>query len=272
MADSLHQGRVAGTHWDPAQYARFGDHRLRPALELLARVTTDNPAVVYDLGCGSGEVTRMIAARWPGSRVWGVDNSAEMLARASATTGPVTWQNADIREWVPEVAPDLIYTNAALQWVEDHETLFPGLARLLNPGGCLAVQMPLSWGMPSHRLMREVLENGGPGGVSIGSDELRTSMARQWVADPEVYFDLLRGCASEIDIWTTTYLQVLEGENPVVEWVKGTGLRPILNDLDEAQREQFLAEYTRRIARQYPVREDGRTVYPFERLFIVVTA
>lgn len=269
MTVDIHQGRVAGTQWDPGQYARFSDHRLRPALELLARIPLDTPAVIYDLGCGTGHITRLIAERWPSAEVYGVDNSREMLSRASAEPGRVQWVEADIADWTPELAPDLIYSNAALQWVGDHRTLFPRLLDLVKPGGCLAVQMPLSWGLPSHRLMRDVLDDGGRDGTPLGTDALRRSVARKWVDEPEDYYDLLVGGTRAIDIWTTKYLQVLEGRDPVVEWVKGTGLRPILHDLDELSRDMFVAEYMRRIADAYPVRSDGRTVYPFERLFIV---
>lgn len=267
----IHQGRIAGTSWDPGQYSRFSDHRLRPALELLARIPLERPAVIYDLGCGTGHITRMLAERWPSAEVYGVDNSREMLEQAAAEPGRVKWLEADIAEWTPDESPDLIYSNAALQWVGDHTNLFPRLAKRITSGGCLAVQMPLSWGLPSHRLMREVLANGGPGGAPLGTDTLRQSVARKWVAEPEEYYDLLLDGTSSLDIWTTEYLQVLEGREPVVEWVKGTGLRPILHDLDDRDRALFVAEYQQRIADAYPVRADGRTVYPFERLFIVAS-
>lgn len=271
MEPEMHQGRVAGSHWDPRQYARFGDHRLRPALELLARVPLEQPRLIYDLGCGSGQITRMIAERWPSAEVVGIDHSPEMLAQAAALPSPVQWVEADIGDWLPASAPDLIFSNAALQWVGDHDRLFPQLAAQLAPGGCLAVQMPLSWGLPSHRLMREVLADGGPQGAALGSETLRQSVAHQWVAEPMDYYDWLAAYAPSPDIWTTRYLQVLEGENPVVEWVKGTGLRPILHDLDGASRAAFVAEYRRRIALTYPRRADGHTVYPFERLFIIAS-
>src|SRR5687768_16870263 len=159
MASPLHQGRVAGTRWDPAQYAKFADQRLRPALELLERVPLAAPAVVYDLGCGTGQVTRLIAERWPAAAVSGLDNSAEMLAQAKAEPGSVRWLEADVRDWRPAAAPDLLYANATLHWLDGHHALFPRLLGVLNPGGCLAVQMPQSWPLPSHRLMRETLAN-----------------------------------------------------------------------------------------------------------------
>ena len=271
MEAPLHQGEVAGTRWDPALYAKFADHRLRPALELLERVPLAAPAVVYDLGCGTGQVTRLIAERWPAAAVSGLDHSAEMLARAATEPSRVRWIEADLRDWHPEAAPDLIYANATLHWVDGHHELFPRLAGSLNPGGCLAVQMPQSWSSPSHRLMRETLANGGPHGGALGPESLRQAVARNWVAEAAAYYDLLAGCARGLDIWETEYLQVLEGNDPVLEWVKGTGLRPILNGLDDDERAIFLGEYARRLRAAYPVRTDGRTLYPFRRLFIVAT-
>lgn len=269
MSPKNHPGQIASTHWDPAQYHKFSDHRLRPALELLERVSLASPAVIYDLGCGSGQVTRLIAQRWPSAQVYGVDNSKEMLAQAAAEPSRVHWIEADIRAWSPDKPPDLIYSNATLQWIEDHAQLFPRLASYLKPGGCLAVQMPLNWEAASHRLMRETLENGAPGGGRLGSQALRQALARKWVENAQTYYDLLVGCTTSLDIWETEYLQVLEGEDAVLEWVKGTGLRPVLNELDDTQREIYLAEYSRRLRKAYPVRPNGKTLYPFRRLFIV---
>jgi trans-aconitate 2-methyltransferase len=181
----------------------------------------------------------------------------------------VRWIEADVRTWSPGEPVDLLYSNATLHWVEAHHELFPRLAGFLRPGGCLAVQMPLSWGAPSHRLMRETLADGGPGGRPLGTAELRQAMARDWVEEPAVYYDLLAGLARSLDIWETEYLQVLAGDDPVLEWVKGTGLRPILDGLGDAERDIFLAEYARRLRAAYPARADGRTLYPFRRLFIV---
>ncbi len=267
----MHQGRTAGTRWDPNQYARFSDHRLRPALELLERVPLSDPAVIYDLGCGPGEVTQIIAQRWPDANVIGVDNSPQMLEKARALTDKVTWIEADVAEWQPDETPDLIYTNATLQWLDGHDLLIPRLFGLLAPAGCLAVQMPQSWPLASHRLMRETLAHGGADGSPIGPPELRQSLDHVWVQDPAHYFDLLSPLAAQIDIWETEYLQVLEGDDPVLEWVSATGLRPVLNGLDDADRATFLARYSAALREAYPLRPNGQTLYPFRRLFIVAT-
>lgn len=267
-----HQGEMAGTHWDPNQYLKFADHRRRPALELLDRVPLAAPRVVYDLGCGSGHVTRLMSQQWPSAIVYGLDQSPEMLAQAAAEPSPVRWLEADIRAWTPREPPDLIYANATLQWLDDHRHLFPRLLGYLGPGGCLAVQMPLSWNMPSHRLMRHTLERGGPDGTPVGNAAVLAAVRRKWVEDAEVYYDLLSPLGQRLDIWETTYLQVLTGEDPVLEWVKGTGLRPVLNGLDEIERRVFLEAYRGALRHAYPQRPNGETLYPFRRLFIVAQA
>ena len=263
--------------WDPGQYHKFSDHRRRPAVELLARVPPIEPGLVVDLGCGSGEITRLLAERWPGAAVQGVDNSPDMLARARAggaesgqgEAAEVEWVEADVAAWSPASPPGLLYANASLQWVDGHEALFPRLLRSLAPGGVLAAQMPLSREARSHRLMHEVLAGGGPDGAPFGTEALRREIARRWVLDPAEYFDLLAADAARLDVWTTEYLQALEGEDPVLEWVSGTGLRPILNGLADEERERFLDRYRAALRDAYPRRSDRVTLYPFRRLFLV---
>lgn len=257
--------------WDPESYLGFSDHRLRPALELVARIPSRDFKIIYDLGCGTGSVTRILAEHWLGAQIYGVDSSPEMLLEASRTNSSVEWIEADIGQWSPPSPPDLIYSNAALHWLESHDELFPRLIKLLAPGGCLAVQMPLSWSLLSHRLMRETLADGGPGGAPLGSGTLRKTMARRRVEGARTYYGLLSAHAVHIDIWESEYLHVLEGDNPVLEWVKGTGLRPVLEGLAEDERERFLSEYGGHLHLAYPARADGRTLYPFRRLFIVAT-
>ena len=272
MSQRAHQGEVAGTHWVPDQYLKFAEHRLRPALELLDRIPLAAPNVIYDLGCGSGRVTRLLAERWSCSKVYGLDHSPEMLAEAAAEPSTVRWVNADIRNWAPRETPDLIYSNATLHWVDGHADLFPRLMGYLNPGGCLAVQMPLSWNLPSHRLMRDTLARGGPDGAPIGDAALLAALSSNWVEDADAYHDILAPSTRHLDIWETQYLHVLEGEDPVFEWVKGSGLRPILNGLRDADRNWFLEVYKRRLRETYPKHSGNRTLYPFRRLFLVALA
>ena len=271
MDNPAHPSNPAGTRWDPGQYHRFTDHRLRPALDLLARVSLADVSLVYDLGCGSGNVTRLIAERFAAARVAGVDISSEMLAKAAETPDRIERIQADIAKWEPERSPELIYSNAALHWVDGHAALIPRLFDFLGPGGCLAVQVPLSYSMPSHVLMREALANGGVNGSRLGDDALAAAVARKWVLDSDEYYDLLAPQAQSVNIWETEYRQRLEGDDPVLEWVKATGLRPILNGLDGPQRERFIEVYRKRLRTAYPRRAGGHTLYPFRRLFMVAT-
>ena len=267
-----HAREFAGESWDPAQYLKFSDHRLRPALDLLARVPLADPRHIYDLGCGSGHITRLLADRWPTAGVVGMDNSPQMLAKARATPSRVHWEQGNLVDWHPAAAaapPSLLFSNAVVQWLPDHATLIPRLWSLLPAGGCLAVQAPLSWDQPSHRLMRETLADGGANGSPLGSSELRQAVENRWLHGPAFYYDLLAPGAAHIDVWTTEYLQALTGDDPVLEWVTATGLRPILTGLDDADRAAFLDQYRGRLRHAYPRREDGITLYPFHRLFFV---
>lgn len=258
--------------WDPGQYLRYGGHRIRPAIELFQRIELDAPETCYDLGCGGGEIAIAMTQRWPGANVVGLDASSEMLAKGRAAPGGdnVAWLEADIDTWAPDAPADVIYSNAALHWLGGHADLFPRLMGFLKPGGVLAVQMPLSWGQTSHRLLREILAT-GDGGKGYGDKALQEGVARKWVDEGAEYFDRLRPFASNIDIWETHYLQELSGEDPVLEWVKGSALRPILTALGEDRAAAYLAEYGAALRKAYPKLSDGATLFPFGRLFIVAT-
>ena len=221
------------------------------------------PAVVHDLGCGAGNVTRLLVERWPGAAVTGIDGSAAMLAAARAAAPGVTWIQADIGAWRGPRPADVVFSNAALHWLDEHAGLFPRLVSGLAPGGALAVQMPRNHGAPSHTEMVAAAE-AGP-----WRERLRPSLRARPVAEPAVYHDILASHVSRLDIWETEYLHALDGDNPVVEWTRGSALKPLLDLLEEPERSGFLAEYSARIARAYPPRPDGRTLFPFRRLFIV---
>jgi trans-aconitate 2-methyltransferase len=254
----------AMSRWEPDQYLKFAGPRLRPALDLLAAVPLVLAEQVYDLGCGTGNMAAHLSAKWPEAAITGVDSSAEMLAAARAAHPRVTWTRADLAAWVPEGMADILFSNAALQWLDDHGTLFPNLVRLIAPGGVLAVQMPRNFAAPSHTLIHEVAAQGPWAGRLEGVGR------RDPVAAPEVYYEYLAPLARTLDIWETVYLHALEGADPVLEWSRGTALRPFLAALDpEEECAAFLAEYTRRVRAAYPPRRDGRTLFPFRRLFIV---
>jgi trans-aconitate 2-methyltransferase len=252
--------------WDPAQYLKFAGPRLRPALDLLQRIDAEAPASVYDLGAGAGNVTRLIAARWPDARVVGVDSSAEMLAKAAAENPEIGWRQADLASWRPDGSADVIYSNAALHWLPEHPRLLASLIGCLAPTGVLAVQMPRNFGAPSHTSITETALNGPWRRV------LEPLLNPSPVSPPEFYYDLLAPLAKSLDIWETEYLQVLEGANPVKEWTKGTWLSPLLSALDEPERSRFEAAYGERVAAAYPPRGDGKTLFPFRRMFLIATA
>jgi len=257
-----------GTNWNPEQYLKFGDHRLRPAFDLIARIPVAAPNVVYDLGCGAGNVTRILSDRWPSASVIGVDHSKQMLEKARLESDRIRWVQEDVADWIPEQSPDLVFSNATLHWLPDHDILIPRLAAFIRPGGCLAIQMPLSFDLPSHQLMREVLASGNSG-AAFGSQVLRDRLSHRPVANAACYHDILSRCSQQVDVWETEYLHILEGDDPVLEWVKGTGLRPVLNELQGDECERFLDIYRSRLNEAYPKRPDGHTLYPFRRLFVV---
>lgn len=257
--------------WDPREYLKFADERLRPGFDLLARIGELPPGPIVDLGCGTGEHTRAIAARWPDRTVIGLDSSPEMLAKAAARPSRARWLEADIATWRPAEPPSLLFSNAALQWLDGHDRLFPRLLGLLARGGALAVQMPRNSAAPSHVLMRDV----------AGEAPWRTTLApllrAEPVAPPEHYYDRLAGLAcGGIELWETEYLHALaepaSGESPVLAWVRGTALRPLLAPLPPEQQAEFAHRFDERLRRAYPRRSDGKTLFPFRRLFLVAVA
>lgn len=258
--------------WEPSRYLRFADHRKRPALELLARAEHPAPRLVVDLGCGTGDMAAVMADRWPDAEVVGLDLSPDMLAQAAKQQTRVRWVQADIPTWQPDRPVDVLYSNATLHWLHDHDVLFPHLAGLLAPGGVLAVQMPLVWSEPFQVLMRQVLATGGTDGEPLGPEALRERLAHSWVEEPAHYYDLLAPSVETLDIWTTRYLQVLRDDDAVVEWVRATSMRPVLNALSQPELDVFLARYRQELATPYPPQPDGTILFPFPRLFIVAWA
>ncbi|HSU71356.1 MAG TPA: trans-aconitate 2-methyltransferase [Micrococcaceae bacterium] len=252
--------------WDPAKYGEFGDYRNRPFFDLTARVLAEAPRRVVDLGCGPGNLTAALARRWPDAQVVGLDSSPQMIEAARGLSGApenLSFALADIAAWQPEPGTDVVISNAALQWVPGHLGMMAGWLAALEPGGWLAVQVPGNFGSPSHTLMRQLAE----------SDRWRPRLAGvlrhdDVVAQPGDYLRLLLGAGCAADAWETTYLQLLQGPHPVLDWVRGTGLRPVLAALTAAEGEEFEAEYDRQLAQAYPADRHG-TVYPFRRLFCV---
>jgi trans-aconitate 2-methyltransferase len=258
------EGKAAkAADWDPEQYLRFADERLRPALDLLARVDLSTPARVTDLGCGAGNVTALLARRFPNAEITGVDASDAMLAKARAAAPGCRFTAADIGAWSPDAPPDLIYSNAALHWLGEHEALFPRLMSLLAPGGVLAVQMPAMHDAPLRRLQPEVAASGPWARHLRGVGSARDILA------PERYWDVLRPHAATLDVWQTIYMHALQGDDAVGEWASGSSLRPFLDRLPEGSRTPFRAAYAAALRPHYSRRPDGTTLLPFRRLFIV---
>jgi trans-aconitate 2-methyltransferase len=259
-----------GMPWNPAQYLQFAGERLRPALDLLARVPLERPRTIVDLGCGAGNVTKLLGERWPDAHIIGVDSSPEMLdaARAATRGDPrYAFVASDLAHWRPEAPVDLVFSNAALHWLPDHAALFARVATMLASGGALAVQMPDNFRAPSHATI-----------ATIARSERWRAKLGPVVREPPVaaaadYFAWLSPLSTRVDIWLTEYLQVLErradGDHPVAAWTKGTWLVPYLAALDDEEQAEFLRDYMQHLAIAYPAREDGRTLFPFRRLFII---
>lgn len=251
--------------WSARQYSNFEEERTRPVRDLVAAIPAREVGVAIDLGCGPGNSTEVLADRFPQARVTGLDSSEDMLAAARERLPGIAFERADIGTWTPAQAFDVILANASLQWLPDHATLYPRLVRQLKPGGCLAVQTPDNLEEPAHRLAREVAAE-GPWASKVG--QVRHP-ARHEAA---FYFQLLRPHCAAVDVWRTTYFHPLAGGAPaVMEWFKGSALRPYVGPLDEAEKAAFLARYLAAIAQAYPTLPDGTVLLPFPRLFIVAS-
>jgi len=252
--------------WSARQYLKFEDERTRPPRDLLAQVPLQSPRRAIDLGCGPGNSTELIIARYPQAEVIGLDSSPDMLRRARERLASCAFVQADISSWSPPERTDLLFANAVFQWVPDHPAVLRRLLEALPRGGVLAVQMPDNIDEPALALMREVAASGPWAG-----DLALAAAARDDLPRPGDYYDLLRPLATHLDIWHTVYNHVMAGPQAIVEWFRGSALRPFLSALDEDQRSRFVADYTARIAEAYPARFDGKALLRFPRLFIVAT-
>jgi len=252
--------------WDPEHYLTYAGERGRPFVELVQRIGVRDPRTVVDLGCGPGNLTNLLADRWPAAAITGLDSSAEMIAAARATGSTVTYEVADLRDWLsgaldPARPVDVLVSNATLQWVPGHLDLLPALVTRVRPGGWLAFQVPGNFEEPSHTIRTELA--GEPryaehtSGVAVPSSH-----------DAATYLEELVALGCSVDAWETTYLHVLQGDDPVFTWVSGTGARPTLQALPSGLREEFEAEFKARLRAAYPGRGHG-VVLPFRRIFVV---
>jgi trans-aconitate 2-methyltransferase len=256
--------------WNSATYLEFANERTQPAVDLAARVAIESPKLAVDLGCGPGNSTAVVARRWPGARVIGIDNSPTMLAAARRDFPARQWRESDIASWAKMNAADqaepidVLFSNAALQWVPNHETLIPELLDRVSNGGALAFQLPHNLDAPPQRHLREL----------AGSAGWRTRFTKtpvSWHVEPaSFYYDALTPRSKRVDVWFTEYAHVLAGPEAVVEWYRGTGLRPFLDALpDDSAREAFTRDYLAALTPDYPRRADGKILMYFRRLFVI---
>ena len=250
--------------WDSTQYLKFSAERTQPAVDLAARIALAAPRRIIDLGCGPGNSTAVLARRWPGAALAGLDSSPAMIAAAQKDFPSQTWLAGDIATWIAPAPFDLVFSNAALQWVPDHARVLPHLLAQIAPGGALAFQIPANFDAPPHRLMREL-------GASPAWRPHFDPPPREWHAHPpELYYDALAPHAARVELWTTDYIHILDGIDGIVAWYRGTGLRPWLDALsDDATRARFLADYRAALAPHFAPRPDGRVLFPFHRLFVI---
>ncbi|MGO2004035.1 trans-aconitate 2-methyltransferase [Arthrobacter rhombi] len=256
--------------WNPAAYVQFASHRDRPFFELIARIDDNVPARVVDLGCGPGPLTAALADRWPEAHVTGLDASPEMIDKATADhqRPRLDFAETDAATWTPEAETDILISNAMMQWIPGHRELMAGWLDALKPGAWFAAQVPGNFQAPSHALMRELAA------TPYWADRLQGLVLRQdAVAEPTTYLRLMLEHAFEADVWETTYEQILRGPDPVLDWVRGTALRPILSVLNDADAAEFEAEYAALVRDAYPpfTGPEGEllTIFPFRRIFMV---
>lgn len=248
--------------WNPTTYLQFAPERSRPFVDLTVRIGATDPRVVVDLGCGPGQLTATLSARWPHAEVEGVDSSPEMIGRAEEHRHPgLAFSVGDVQTWVPRTPVDVLVSNAALQWVPDHRSLLPQLVGAVAPGGWFAFQVPGNFGEPSHRLLHALAADPRFADYTAG-------LERPAAADPADYLDDLTALGCTVEAWETTYLHVLSGPDPVFSWICGTGARPVLQALPDDLRVEFETEYKAGLVEAYPARAYG-TVLPFRRIFVV---
>lgn len=248
--------------WSATQYLKFERERTRAARDLLAQIDMADPKRVVDIGCGPGNSTELLVQRWPDAQVSGFDTSPDMIEKAKGRLPGVSFSLANAETWAPDQPVDVIFANAVFQWMPDHPSLLRKLMGFLKPGGALAVQMPDNRSGPSHRAMDEAA-------VGLPFSDRLANVGRGVLPAPSIYYDLLSPHASDVDIWHSIYYHQLAGADAIVEWLKGTGLRPYLDLLEPDEQTLYLENYRRLIAQRYPVQANGKSLLPFPRLFIV---
>lgn len=250
--------------WDPDVYLKFGGERTRAAADLLARVPLSAPGHIVDLGCGPGNSTALIASRYPNADILGVDSDEAMLTKARAEHVKARFEAGDFETWTPRGAPDLIYTNAALHWAADPLDVASRLFQSLAPVGALALQVPQNFDKPSHVEMRAAAQD-GPWAEKL------TGVFQPLLLGPQDYARALAPLRAKLDVWSTAYLHVLDGNDAVLKWISGSALRPYFARLNAEERAGFEANLAARLKRAYPPEADGHTYFPFHRVFVIAS-
>ena len=250
--------------WDANLYLKFTGERTQPSIDLISRISLADPRRVIDLGCGPGNSTAILRQRWPAAEIVGLDNSREMIATASQAHPDWTWVESDIETWTTPVPFDLVFSNAALHWVPNHAELMPRLLSQVRPQGALAIQMPAHFRSPVHELMIEIASN--PSWQANMGDAIHAIKVER----PAFYYDLLNPHVSKLDLWETEYIHVMSSPAAILEWIRGTGLRPFLEALPSEEQKRWFEElFLADLTMAYPAQKDGRVLFPFRRLFIL---
>jgi trans-aconitate 2-methyltransferase len=250
--------------WDANLYLQFGSERTQPSIDLVSRINHPNPSRIIDLGCGPGNSTQILRNRWPEARITGLDNSLEMIAAAQQSYPNDTWILADAATWTADHPFDIVFSNAALHWMSDHTHLFPHLFNQVALGGAFAMQIPAHHSSPVHL---SILEVAGNPAWSHLMDNARNSITRY---SPSFYYDLIQPLASKVDLWETEYVHIMDSPQAIVNWFRGTGLRPFLEALEtEKQKQQFERLLLEAYTKAYPRQRDDKVLFPFRRLFMV---
>lgn len=250
--------------WNAEQYLKFAGERNQPSLDLIARIAVLRPERIMDLGCGPGNSTALLRRRWPDADITGLDNSEEMIAAATESQPEGQWILADATAWAAEIAFDIVFSNAALQWMPDHERLLPRLFSQVARGGAMAVQIPAHFNSPLHREMLEVAKD------PMWRHLMERPLNAMTKKPPSFYYNLLQPLAERLEMWETEYYHVMDGPEAILEWFRGTGLRPYLAALEsEPHRRRFEDMLLDKYRRTYPRQNDGRILFLFRRLFII---
>jgi trans-aconitate 2-methyltransferase len=250
--------------WDPDEYMRFSDERTRPSVDLASRIDVESPARVIDLGCGPGNSTRVLRARWPEAHVVGLDSSSEMIDAARSDEPNEEWLLSGIGDWVPDAPFDVVFSNAALQWVPEHGALVESLFGNVAPGGAFAFQIPSA----TFAAVRELIH-----GIALDGEwapRMAGPLGELTMESPALYYDHLASDARSVDIWETEYFHVMDSPSAIVDWISSTGLRPFLAVLEsDDEKRAFLALLQARVADTYRQQRDGHVLFPFKRTFVI---